>query len=163
MRNVKTQRKPDDRRGAAAVEFALVAPVYIALVMGAIQTGFNFDSTNKMLSAIRQTGRLAALDTNSTKLQPGQTMNDKVILDIKNALTAEGLPGSQMTVTITRADGANAGSTFDLSAAGNDYQLYRIGVSVPYSAVNTGNFLPGTTTSLQASVVFRKGRTSLVQ
>lgn len=164
MRNLNRplQKLAADRRGSAAVEFALVAPVYVALVMGAIQSGYNFDSTTKMYTAIRQSGRLATLNNSSTKLQSGQTMNSKIIADVKNALTAEGLPGSQMTVTITHANGNSAGTTFDLSDPNNDFQYFRIGVSVPYSAVNTGGFLPSSQSSLAASIVFRKGRSSLV-
>lgn len=163
MRTLKSEVRSNIRRGAAAVEFALVAPLYVTLIMGAIQSGFNFDKTNEMLAAIRQAGRLAELDTDSTKPLSGQTMNDKIIADIKNVLTADGLPGSQMNVSITHAEGASAGTTFDLSSASNDYQLYRISVSVPYSAVNTGNLLPNTISSLSASIVFRKGRTITVQ
>jgi Flp pilus assembly protein TadG len=153
----------DDRRGAAAVEFALVAPLFIVLVMGSIQAGFNFDHTNKMYSVVRQAGRLAALDTDGERPLPGQSMNNKIIADIKNTLTANGLPGSQATVTIGHAEGASAGSTFDLSDPANDYKYYRISVSLPYSAINENNLLPNTLTTLSASVVFRKGRTSTVQ
>lgn len=159
---MKTQTKqPATRRGAAAVEFALVAPVLVALVLGAVQAGFNLDSTTKMYAAIRQSGRLASMDYDS-RLQANQTINSKVILDIQNALTAEGLPGNKMNVTITYADGPNAGSTFDLSDPNNGLQNFRIAVSVPYSSVNTKNFLPSNMTQLSASVVFRKGTTSLI-
>src|SRR5262249_34493460 len=119
-------------------------------------------STTKMYAAIRQSGRLASLDYDS-RLQKGQSINDKVALDIKNALTAEGLPGNQMSVSITYADGPKAGSTFDLSDSNNDLQDFRIGVTVPYTAVNKNSFLPKNMTNLSASVVFRKGRTSLIQ
>ena len=99
-----TQKCRLKRRGAAAVEFALVAPIFITLIMGSIQTAFHFDTTTKLYSAIRQTGRLASMDS-SEKLLSDQTANDKVILDIKNALKAEGLHGDEMTVTITHANG----------------------------------------------------------
>lgn len=162
MRNLKrTQRKPvPSREGSAAVEFALVSPIFIALVMGAIQSGYNFDCTTKMYSAVRQAGRLASLNVSSTKMQPGQTLNDKVIEDVKNTLTAEGLPGNQMTISITGSDGSSA---FDLSDPNNDMKYFKISVSVPYSIVNTNNFLPNTLSQLSASIVFRKGRSSLVQ
>jgi Flp pilus assembly protein TadG len=150
-----------ERQGAAAVEFSLVAPVFVALVMGAIQTGFNLDSTTKMYAAIRQSGRLASLDYDS-RLQQGQSINAKIIQDIKNSLTAEGLPGNSMSVTITHADGAQQGSTFDLADSNNDLQNFRIAVTVPYTAVNKNSFLPKNTTNLNAAVVFRKGRTSLI-
>lgn len=163
MRNLirSTPKRTQTRRGSAAVEFALIAPVFVALIMGSIQTGYNIDTTSKMYSAIRQSGRLASMD-NSGKLLSGQTANAKVILDIKNALKAEGLPGDQMIVTITHANGASAGSTFDLTDPANDLKYFRIGVTVPFSAVNTDNFLPDSDANLTTSVVFRKGRTSLV-
>lgn len=161
MRKLILQPKSERRRGAAAVEFALLAPVFVAMAMGAIQAGYNFDNTNKMLAVIRQSGRLASMDANAP-LQPGQTLNQKVIQDIKNSLTANGLPGNQMTVTITNADGASAGSTFDLSNSNNYLQYFKITVSVPYSAVNTGNFLPSSNSNMSASVVFRMGQSSLV-
>jgi Flp pilus assembly protein TadG len=158
-----TQSKAGHRDGAAAVEFALVAPLMIALVMGSIQTGYNFDSTTKVYSSIRQSGRLATLDNATDYVPDGQTLNSKVISDIKNSLTAEGLPGSAATVTITHAEGASAGSAFDLSSANNDLKYFKIEATVPYSAVNTGGFLPNTLTQLRGSVVFRKGGSTLIQ
>lgn len=162
MRNSKrTLRKPKTNRlGSAAVEFALVAPIFVGLVMGAIQAGYNFDSTTKMYSALRQAGRLASLNKSDTKLQPGQTLNDKIIQDVKNDLIVDGLPGNQMTVSITDSTGT---STFDLSKPENDLQYFKISVTVPYSVMNTNNFLPSSNSSLSASIVFRKGRSSLVQ
>ncbi|MFO0918310.1 MAG: TadE family protein [Planctomycetaceae bacterium] len=151
-----------DRRGAAAVEFALVAPVFVALVIGAIQAGFNLDSTTKMYAAIRQSGRLASLDYDS-KLLPNQSINAKIIQDIKNSLTAEGLPGDKMSVSITYADGAKEGSSFDLGDPNNDLLNFRIGVAVNYSDVNSKSVLPSNMNSLNASVVFRKGRSALVE
>jgi Flp pilus assembly protein TadG len=151
------------RRGAAAVEFAMVAPVFVALIMGTVQAGYNFEVTTKMLSSIRQSGRLATLDGADHKLLADQSLNSKILTDIRNSLTAEGLPGQDATVTITHADGGQSGSTFDLTSASNDLQYFRITVSVPYSAINTGSFLPNTCSSLSASVVFRKGTTSLIQ
>lgn len=157
-----TRRVPaHDRQGSTTVEFALIAPFLIALIMGGIETGFNFDSTHKMYAAVRQSGRLASMD-NTEKLLPNQTSNQKVILDIKNALKAEGMPGDAAVVTITHANGASEGSNFDLTSAANDLKYFRIKVTIPYTALNTDNFLPSTLSQLSASVVFRKGKTSLV-
>ena len=86
IRTSQPQKK--ERTGAAAVEFALVTPVFITMVMGAIQAGYNFDSSNKMYSAIRQSGRLAALQNSANKLQSGQSLNAKIIQDVKNSLVA---------------------------------------------------------------------------
>jgi Flp pilus assembly protein TadG len=160
--NRQSAQSNRNRRGAAAVEFALVAPVFVALVIGAIQAGFNLDSTTKMYAAIRQSGRLASLDYDS-KLLPNQSINAKIIQDIKNSLTAEGLPGNKMNVTVTYADGAKSGSSFDLGDPNNDLQNFRIGVSVNYSDINNQSVLPSNMNNLNASVVFRKGRSALVQ
>lgn len=151
----------DERRGSATVEFALIAPLFIALFMGLIQAGTNFSASQQMHAALRQAGRLASQDY-SDLLQTGQTANDKIIADIKNQLTASGIEATNVTVTITHADGANAGSTFDLSLAANDLKYFKINVTVPYDAVNKNGFLPSTTSNLSASIVFRKGKSMLV-
>lgn len=148
-----------DRRGSATVEFAVLLPVFIALVMTTAQTSFSVDTANSLYSAIRQGGRLASMDSDDVLL-PGQTLNDKVIQDIRNQLIAEGLPGNQMTITITEADSS---STFDLSDADNELGLFRIKVDVPFSAMNSvGAFPTSGMSDFSASIVFRKGKNSLV-
>lgn len=146
------------RRGAAAVEFAVVAPVFVVLVLTAAQTSFNVDTTHTLYAAVRQAGRLASMDT-SERLQAGQDVNSKVIADIRNQLKAEGLPGDEMTISITTADGS---APFDLSDPDNDLELFRISVNVPYSAVDAVGTFTATYEQMQASIVFRKGRTMLV-
>ncbi len=145
------------RRGAAAVEFAVIAPLFVALVLTAAQSAFNLDSVHTMYSAIRQAGRLASMES-SERQQQDQSKNQKVIQDIRNQLIAEGLPGQQMTITITDAE---SGGPFDLSNADNDLKLFKIEVRVPYSAMNSLGVFNGTG-NLSASIVFRKGRTTLV-
>ncbi len=149
-----------DRKGSATVEFAIVAPLFIALIMGLLQSGTDFSASQQMHSALRQAGRLASQDY-TDKLQVGQTANNKVIADIKNQLTANGIDATDVTVTITHADGASAGSTFDLADAANDLKYFKISVTVPYAAVNKNGFLPSTVSNLQASIVFRKGKSIL--
>ena len=147
------------RRGSATVEFAVLSPIFLALVMTAAQSAFNIDTAHSLYAAIRQAGRLASLDSSEFR-QQGQTANQKVIADIKNQLTAEGLPGDQMTVTITEADSS---TEFDLSNPDNDLRLFRISVEVPYSAMNSiGTFSTSSMEKFNASIVFRKGRNNLV-
>ena len=78
-------------------------------------------------------------------------------------MTAEGLPGNKMAVSITYADGDKEGSSFDLGDPNNDLLNFRIGVAVNYSDVNSKSVLPSNMNSLNASVVFRKGRSALVE
>lgn len=152
-------RRSKARRGSATVEFAVMLPVFIALVMTAAQTSFSVDTAHSLYASIRQGGRLASMESDDLLL-PGQTLNQKIIQDIRNQLIAEGLPGDQMTITITEAD---SNAEFDLSDADNDLGLFRIKVSVPFSAMNSvGAFPTAGMSDFQASIVFRKGKQSLV-
>jgi len=151
------RRSPKSRRGAAAVEFAIVAPVMVALVMGLMQGGYSVDTTHKLYAAVRQAGRLASMDY-SDLLQKGQSGNDKIIKDIKNQLKAEGLPGDSVTVTITHAE---SGGTFNLDDPANNLKLFRIHVEVPFATVMNASLLPAPVEKLSASIVFRKGKNSL--
>lgn len=150
-----------DRRGSATVEFAIIAPLFVALFMGMLQAGTNFGVSQQLYSSLRQAGRLASQDF-SDKLQTNQTANDKVIADVKNQLKANGIDAANVTVTITHAEGASAGSTFDLQDANNDLKYFKLEVTVPYSAVNKNGFLPNNVSNLKASIVFRKGKTVTV-
>ena len=49
--------KRRNQRGAAAVEFALVLPIFIALVFGIIQYGFYFWTAETANSAAREAAR----------------------------------------------------------------------------------------------------------
>jgi len=137
-----------------------MAPLFIALIMGLLQSGTDFSASQQMYSALRQAGRLASQDY-TEKLQSGQTANQKVITDIKNQLTACGIDATNATVTITHADGASAGTNFDLADENNDMKYFKISCTVPYAAVNKNGFLPNTVSNLAASIVFRKGKSIL--
>jgi hypothetical protein len=84
-----------------------------------------------------------------------QTPNQKLEQDLRNFVTASGLPGADMTINLVFADGANAGQVFDLSNQNNDLQMIRIEAVLPYSSVSLFpvRFLGGK--SLKASVVMR--------
>lgn len=156
----RCQRLPagENRRGAAAVEFAVVAPLFVALALAAAQSAFNLDTVHTLYATIRQAGRLASMEA-SERQQTGQSTNEKVILDIRNQLIAEGLPGNLMVITVTHAD---SNEPFALCDATNDLKLFRIKIEVPYSALNSLGVFPATHEQLSASIVFRKGRTTLV-
>lgn len=146
------------RRGSAAVECAIVAPVMVTLVLGLIQSSYSIDATHKLHAAVRQAGRLAGMDY-SELLQTGQTGNEKVIQDIRNQLTAEGLPGSSATISITNAE---TGGAFDLDDTGNNLELFKIRVEIPFSTAMDINVIPAPFQKLSAEIVFRKGKTTLI-
>lgn len=56
--NVRSARRPD--RGATAVEFAILFPVFMMLVVGMISFGFAFERWINVTQAARETSRFAA-------------------------------------------------------------------------------------------------------
>lgn len=147
----------DKRRGTATVEFAVVAPLFVVLALGTWEMGTAVTASNNLTAAIREGGRLASMDYTGM-LAVNQNANQKVIQDVKAFLSAAGIPGASVTVTITHADGPSAGSTFNLQDNSNYLKLFRITATVPYSAVSLfpSNFLGGKT--LRAELICRRGR-----
>lgn len=149
-RQLKSKHSDSNRSGVAAVEFAIIAPVFLALVLGMVAVRKAVHTTTVMDAALAQAGRLASMDA-GLKLPAGKTLNDKIILDIRNFLRASGIENDEtnLTITITRADDANGdvidplpnppstGEEFDLSDPDNRNRLFRIGIEIPEGAMNS--------------------------
>ncbi len=148
-----------DRRGTATVEFAVIAPVFMILVLGTWEMGTAVRASNNLTAAVREGGRLASMDFTGS-LAPNQTANQKVEQDIRAFLNASGLPGAQATITITHAEGTSAGQVFDLAQSGNYLSLFKIKATIPFSAVSLfpNRIMQGTL--LKAELVTRRGRVS---
>lgn len=147
-------------RGVAAVEFAVMAPLFLMLILGILEFGSGLNAGVTMNAAIREGGRLASMDF--TEVVSGDmTANQKVENDIRNFLTAAGIPGDQVTISITHADGLKEGQVFNLEDENNYLELFRITAEVPYEEISTFplEYLGGE--MIRASLVFRKGRVSL--
>ncbi len=149
------------RRGVAAVELALVLPIFMTIAFVAIESGHALNKVQVLEGAVRDGGRMAAKDIEPSLLLAGQTANDKVITDIKNMLVAEGFPIASLTVTLTHADGANVGQTFDLSLASNQHKLVKVKVTCPYTAVSMFPMSMGTSRILDGTLVVSRGRSTL--
>ena len=129
MRGVRADRRQQQsRRGAALVEFAIIAPVFLTLVLGTIELGNALRVSNTLSAAVRQGGRLSAMDWEGI-VPTGTTANQKVTDDIRNFITAAGLPGNQVTITITSAEGIDQGQPFDLALPAHDASRWRRKVS----------------------------------
>jgi Flp pilus assembly protein TadG len=153
-------RAGKQRHGAAAVEFAVLVPLFLMLVMGTWEMGTALTAGTKMAAAVREGGRLASMDYTAT-LNTGETINAKVVKDIKNFLTASGIPGDEVTVTITHADGENAGEDFDLGDNGNYLKLFKLTALVNYEDISTFplDYMAGQ--QIEAKLVFRLGRVAM--
>ena len=143
-----------DRNGAAMMECAVTLPVLMVMVLGILEIGAALRASTILQSACRESGRLTAMDWRYI-VNADQTPNQKVIQDLKNFVTAAGLRGNDTTVTITHADGASAGQTFDLADPNNDLKFCKVQVTLPYSSVSVFplTYLSGKT--LKAAVVMR--------
>lgn len=89
-----------DERGAAAVEFALVAPALIMLIVGIVQLGVLFMANAGLRNAVAEGARYATLYPRPTATQIRQRIGDSRF----------GLkPANMSTPTITygTSDGAN--------------------------------------------------------
>lgn len=148
------------RRGAAAVEFAIVAPVFVAIVLGVSQASRLFEAQNQMAVAVREGARLAAMDRTGL-LSEGQTTNSKIATDIQNYLTANGLAGDQADVFIV--DPTDHTTMFDLDDPANDLALFEVRVELPYSSLSGDGDTLTDDWKLSAKIVFRNARAMIVQ
>ena len=95
----KSKSKLKNEKGASAVEFALVLPIFIMLVFGIFQFGIAFNNWIAITHAAREGARLAVV---------GQYDEQRVIdsapsVDIQSISVSgqEGSVGSPVTVTVT--------------------------------------------------------------
>ena len=97
MRSSRARRAPE--RGAAAVEFGLVALILFTLIFGIIQFSFWFWSWQAAGHAAREAARVGAVDP-----------CDSAAVQAAGAKALEGVPtATGATVTATKAAGAGVG------------------------------------------------------
>ena len=152
--NVKIATRRSLRQGAVAVEFAVVAPVLMAIVGGMIELNRVFDAQNLLESAAREGARLACMDREGM-LSDGQSANDKLVSDVQNFLESNGIPAENVGVSVTHAD--NPEADFNLDDPANDLALFEVSVTIDYSTVSYAPVPAESDYPLAASVVFRNG------
>ena len=146
------------RRGAVAVEFALILPLFFGLLMGVLELGRALEVSHTLTTAAREGGRLGSMDRQGILL-PGQSGNQKIEADIRAFLNAAGLPGSTAVVKVVDPDDETV--TFDIDDPDNELELFRVIVRLDFD--NGISYIPPTFMQgkqLEGSVVFRNGRTS---
>jgi Flp pilus assembly protein TadG len=159
MKSFRLTRRPGSRRAAVAVEFAFVAPVLIGTALGIIELTRAYDAQNLLETATREGARFASMDREGI-LADGETTNSKLVTDVKNFLASSGIDPSHVQVTVTDAE---TGDPFDLDAPSNDLKLFKVEISVPYSAISYTPVSQSNDFSMVASIVFRNGRATLSQ
>lgn len=136
-------------------------PLFLSLLLGLVEMGSALSASQTLHGALREGGRLASMDYRQV-LGSDVDANTKVVQDIRNMLTAGGIPGNEVTIRIVHAGAPLDGQTFDLNNTGNYLKLFRIEATVPYSAISSfpNKLMEGK--ELSAQLTLRKGSVSLV-
>ncbi|MCA8998905.1 MAG: pilus assembly protein [Planctomycetaceae bacterium] len=158
--NFVSKQSQRERRGTATVEFALVAPIFITIVLGVAEMGRALDASMNMTAALREGGRLASMNSLET-VPAGMTLNEKIIQDVRNMMIASGVAAQNATITITHADGPAEGNAFDLSDEDNALLNFRISAVVNYDEVSIFPLRYFRGRTLSASIVFRLAEVTL--
>ena len=148
-----------DKRGDFA-QFAVVAPMLLAIVSGLIELSRTYDVQNMLEAAAREGGRFASIDRTDL-LVNGQSANDKLIQDVKNFLVSAGIPPEDIQVRVRDAEDPSL--DFDLDDPANNLRLFQVQIEVPYSSVSYTPVDPLGDYSMSASVIFRNGRAPSTQ
>ena len=130
------RRRSDKYRGAAAVEFAVVAPVLFLLIFGMIDVGRALMVQNLLTNAARDGARTASLG--------GITAAD-VEAQVTSLLAGSHVPGASVTVTPNPLTSAAVGDPVNVN------------VQVPYASVSwlgSSFFFKGVT--LESTIVMRR-------
>jgi hypothetical protein len=146
------------RCGVVAVEFAIVAPILLALTFGLIQMGRAFEMQNLLEVAAREGARFASMDRDGM-LAPNESATDKLVNDVKNLLASNGIDKGDVTIEIK--DFENPDQDFDIDDPANDLKLFEVRVSVDWSNMSVTPVSTGSDHAMVASVVFRNGRATI--
>ena len=112
------------RRGAAAVEFAIIAPVFFLLILGMIEIGRGVMVQQIITNASREGARLAVL--------PGTT-SQEVIERVDGILNSSGISGA---ITEILNESGSPMTPQDIAYG----EVLKVVVTVPFSSVS---WLPG--------------------
>jgi Flp pilus assembly pilin Flp len=121
-----------DEKGAAAVEFAIVASLFFMLIFGIIDFGFAFHSWNNAGNAAREGARKAAVDSNVMDIQA------------RTIQAASTLDPTKLTVQVLCS---HLGGAFAASSCGStlvEGDIVRVIVDYRYDMITpVGSFVPG--------------------
>jgi len=115
IKSPRSRRNRTARRGVVAVEFALIAPIFFAMLLGIIEFGRMMMVQETLVNAAREGARASIL--------PSET-DAQVTAVVSNYLSAAGISGYTETLSPTEASSPASGTAMTLT------------VSVPCSTVS---------------------------
>ena len=114
------RRLTASERGASAVEFALLAPVFISLMLGVVEVGLYMQNYNAVRSLAGDAARFAAVEYQKNNVVTEEALEANI--KAMGLAAPYSLMDSQLTVTVTEVSPArvNGAREFDLDI---DYAL----------------------------------------
>ncbi len=118
---VSTRSQVPSERGASIVEFAMVLPLFIGLLMGFIDFGLNLNNISSVRQAVREGARDVAVGDPGDAVctlaagvdEPGTLdINESVLMPKTKALLCgikEAVPGSKLRLRLAYPNGATSG------------------------------------------------------
>lgn len=119
---LRRRRGSDGERGASTVEFALIAPLFFAVVFGGIEIGLMFRSYLALEDMSRSSARIASIERDDPDA-------DGAILS-RIALRADSLQGEVTRIVIFKAD------TLDEEVPSDCLTASRSGICNSYAVTN---------------------------
>ena len=125
MRSLGLQ--PEHRRGVAAIELAIVLPIFLMVVMGLVEFGRAMMVGQLVTNAARQGAREAVID--------GAT-NSSVETMVKSFVSSSaGVAASDVTVDIVVDPGTGNPDPLDILGNAQPKDICKVTVKVPYDKV----------------------------
>lgn len=133
-----------DRSGAAAAEMAMVAPLLMILMLGAMELGHYFYSQHVVVKAVRDGARYASRHDFSNYTCPSTVIGGTVVADTQNVTRtnqvasggtprlADWVQNSSVTVTM-RCDTSGSYGSFYSGLAG--VPVVKVRAVVPYTSL----------------------------
>ncbi|MBI3864300.1 MAG: pilus assembly protein [Planctomycetia bacterium] len=116
MRTKQRLTAQDKRRGAAIVEFALVAPVFLTMITGIIELGRAIEVVQILTNASREGARVGSYETT--------TATSTITTTVNSYLSQAGITGATTVVSPNTPSGASNG------------QQVSVTVSIPFASVS---------------------------
>jgi Flp pilus assembly protein TadG len=142
----------NNRRGVAAVEFAIVAPVFFLLVLGMIEVGRMIMVKQIITNAAREGARYAVLDKTD-----GVGRSTSEVVSIVASYVASAKITSQTTKVYYSSDDGSTWTEASPDSAKNGYPI-KVTVSVSVSSISwlPKMFYSDSSSTLQASSIMRR-------
>lgn len=140
------------RGGQTLVEFALIVPVLLAMVLGIIEFGWLIKNTLTIANSTRDGARAAALGQSTDKIKSRiENESSPVAVADSNITLVRYVSGSNTTTTLGNTTDANGNSVNDATSG----QLIRVTTTVQHSQL-TGFFPFLRGRAITSSVVMRR-------